>query len=210
MSFTMFNSERLQHFSIRKLTVGAASVLIGVSFLMNTNNREVHADTINETTQNNQAVNNSADTTKKAEPAEVAQAIPTQDSAKAKNTNSQAEMSADQTKKVTQDTTTNSASKSADLTQNTDAETKIVESTSNNKLNNQSANVQNTDLSKQTQTVAESPSSTDKRTETPSLAENKIQTTNFLVVKQNQPKAETDFTENKMQKQTQYKTKKRK
>ena len=193
----MFNSERLQHFSIRKLTVGAASVLIGVSFLMNTNNREVHADTINETTQTNQAVNNSADTTKKAEPAEVAQAIPTQDSAKAKNTNSQAEMSADQTKKVNQDTTT----KSADLIQNADAETKIVESVSNNKINNQSSNVQNTDLSKQTQTAAESTSSTDKKAETPRLAENKIQTTNLLVVKQNRQKVETNLTENKVENQ---------
>lgn len=193
----MFNSERLQHFSIRKLTVGAASVLIGVSFLMNTNNREVHADTINETTQNNQAVNNSADTIQKAEPAKVVQEVPTQDSAKAKNTNSQAEMSADQTKKISRDTTTNSAN----LTQNADTETKITESTSNNKINNQSSNVQNTDLSKQTQTVAESTSSTDKRTETPRLAENKIQTTNLLVVKQKRQQVETDLTENKVEKQ---------
>ena len=83
----MFSSEKLQHFSIRKLTVGAASVLIGVSFLMNTNNREVHADTINETTQNNQAVNNSADTTQKAEPVKGAQEVPTQGFVKTKNAN---------------------------------------------------------------------------------------------------------------------------
>lgn len=194
----MFNSERLQHFSIRKLTVGAASVLIGVSFLMNTNNREVHADTINETTQNNQAVNNSADTTKKAEPAEVAQAIPTQDSAKAKNTNSQAEMSADQTKKVNQDTTT----KSADLIQNSDAETKIVESVSNNKINNQPSNVQNPDLSKQTQNVDKPTLSSNNRVNNKKSAENKTQIANILVVKQNQPKAKTYFAENKVQKQT--------
>ena len=85
----MFSSEKLQHFSIRKLTVGAASVLIGVSFLMNTNNREVHADTINETTQNNQAVNNSADTTQKAEPVKGAQEVPTQGFVKTKNANFQ-------------------------------------------------------------------------------------------------------------------------
>lgn len=193
----MFSSEKLQHFSIRKLTVGAASVLIGVSFLMNTNNREVHADTINETAQNNQAVNNSADTTQKAEPAKVVQEVPTQGFAKTNNANFQAEMTADQTKKVNQDPTT----KSADLIQNADAETKIVESVSNNKINTQSSNVQNTDLSKQTQTAAESTSSTDKKAETPRLAENKIQTTNLLVIKQNRQKVETNLTENKVEKQ---------
>ena len=193
----MFSSEKLQHFSIRKLTVGAASVLIGVSFLMNTNNREVHADTINETTQNNQAVNNSADTTQKAEPVKGAQEVPTQGFVKTKNANFQTGMTADQTKKVNQDTTT----KSADLIQNADAETKIVESVSNNKINNQPSNVQNPDLSKQAQTVAESTSSTGKRTETPRLAENKIQTTNLLVVKQNRQKVETNLTENKVEKQ---------
>ena len=193
----MFSSEKLQHFSIRKLTVGAASVLIGVSFLMNTNNREVHADTINETTQNNQAVNNSADTTQKAEPVKGAQEVPTQGFVKTKNANFQTGMTADQTKKVNQDTTT----KSADLIQNADAETKIVESVSNNKINNQPSNVQNPDLSKQAQTVAESTSSTGKRTETPRLAENKIQTTNLLVVKQNRQKVETNLTENEVEKQ---------
>ena len=193
----MFSSEKLQHFSIRKLTVGAASVLIGVSFLMNTNNREVHADTINETTQNNQAVNNSADTTQKAEPVKGAQEVPTQGFVKTKNANFQTGMTADQTKKVNQDTTT----KSADLIQNADAETKIVESVSNNKINNQPSNVQNPDLSKQAQTVAESTSSTGKRTETPRLAENKIQTTNLLVVRQNRQKVETNLTENEVEKQ---------
>ena len=198
----MFSSEKLQHFSIRKLTIGAASVLIGVSFLMNTNNREVHADTITETTQTNQAVNNSADTAQKAEPAKVVQEVPVQDSTKAKNANSQAEMSADQTKKVSRDAITNSESKSANLTQNADTETKITESTSNNKINNQSSNVQNTDLSKQAQNVDKSTFSSDEQAEKQNSTKNKTQIINILAVKQNQPKTETDFTENKVQKQT--------
>lgn len=42
----MFNKERLQRFSIRKLTIGAASVLIGVSFMTEMNNNKVYADTV--------------------------------------------------------------------------------------------------------------------------------------------------------------------
>ncbi|MGO5298514.1 mucin-binding protein [Lactobacillus amylovorus] len=43
----MFNKEQLQRFSIRKLTVGAASVLIGVLFLTSWNTNTVYADSIN-------------------------------------------------------------------------------------------------------------------------------------------------------------------
>ena len=43
----MFNNEKLQHFSIRKLTIGVASVLIGISFLTGTNATKVRADTVN-------------------------------------------------------------------------------------------------------------------------------------------------------------------
>ena len=43
----MFNNEKLQHFSIRKLTIGVASVLIGISFLTGTNDTKVCADTVN-------------------------------------------------------------------------------------------------------------------------------------------------------------------
>lgn len=47
MTHNKFNNE-LQHFSIRKLTVGAASVLIGVSFLAGAKTSTVHADTVDD------------------------------------------------------------------------------------------------------------------------------------------------------------------
>lgn len=40
----MFSKERVQRFSIRKLTVGVASVLIGVSFMTKMNTNKVYAD----------------------------------------------------------------------------------------------------------------------------------------------------------------------
>ena len=43
----MFSKEQLQRFSIRKLTVGTASVLIGVLFLTSWNTNKVYADSRN-------------------------------------------------------------------------------------------------------------------------------------------------------------------
>ncbi|MGO5261256.1 mucin-binding protein, partial [Lactobacillus amylovorus] len=54
----MFNKEQLQRFSIRKLTVGAASVLIGVLFLTSWNTNNVYADSINVTSGESIAKNN--------------------------------------------------------------------------------------------------------------------------------------------------------
>lgn len=54
----MFNKEQLQRFSIRKLTVGAASVLIGVLFLTSWNTNTVYADSINVTSGESIAKNN--------------------------------------------------------------------------------------------------------------------------------------------------------
>ena len=45
----MLNKEQLQRFSIRKLTVGTASVLIGVSILTSWNTNKVYADSGNVT-----------------------------------------------------------------------------------------------------------------------------------------------------------------
>ena len=52
------NHDLVQHFSIRKLSVGAASVLIGLTFMQN--NQQVKADTVkpNTDTQNTTVVNN--------------------------------------------------------------------------------------------------------------------------------------------------------
>ena len=64
-----------QHFSIRKLTVGAASVLIGISFLATANINEVHADTLNESAQTQQTENKQTDDSATAK---AAQATPVQ------------------------------------------------------------------------------------------------------------------------------------
>lgn len=54
----MFNKEQLQRFSIRKLTVGTASVLIGVSILTSWNTNKVYADSGNVTSGESIAQNN--------------------------------------------------------------------------------------------------------------------------------------------------------
>lgn len=73
------------HFSIRKLTVGVASVLIGTTFYLNSNNQVVHADTLSDqttqvaqkTTVDNDASTNS--TSQNVTPVEKTQ-IPAQQS----------------------------------------------------------------------------------------------------------------------------------
>lgn len=62
MAHNKFNNE-LQHFSIRKLTIGAASVLIGISFLAGNKANTVKADTVNDNSNDAKAVqeDNSAD-----------------------------------------------------------------------------------------------------------------------------------------------------
>ncbi|MBW8460890.1 YSIRK-type signal peptide-containing protein, partial [Lactobacillus johnsonii] len=54
----MFNKEQLQRFSIRKLTVGTASVLIGVLFLTSWNTNKVYADSRNVASGESIAQNN--------------------------------------------------------------------------------------------------------------------------------------------------------
>ncbi|PJZ16883.1 hypothetical protein BHU41_07890 [Lactobacillus crispatus] len=54
----MFNKEQLQRFSIRKLTVGTASVLIGVSILTSWNINKVYADSRNVVSGESTAKNN--------------------------------------------------------------------------------------------------------------------------------------------------------
>lgn len=55
MTHKKFNNE-LQHFSIRKLSVGAASVLIGISFLAGNKANTVKADTVNDSSNDAKAV----------------------------------------------------------------------------------------------------------------------------------------------------------
>ena len=57
----MFNKEQLQRFSIRKLTVGAASVLIGVSLMTEMNNNKVYADVRTTNENSNSQVHDNSD-----------------------------------------------------------------------------------------------------------------------------------------------------
>lgn len=57
----MFNKEQLQKFSIRKLTVGAASVLIGVSLMTEMNNNKVYADVRTTNENSNSQVHDNSD-----------------------------------------------------------------------------------------------------------------------------------------------------
>ena len=57
----MFNREKLQRFSIRKLTVGTASVLIGVSLMTEMNNNKVYADVRTTNENSNSQVHDNSD-----------------------------------------------------------------------------------------------------------------------------------------------------
>lgn len=57
----MFNKEQLQRFSIRKLTVGAASVLIGVSLMTEMSNNKVYADVRTTNENSNSQVHDNSD-----------------------------------------------------------------------------------------------------------------------------------------------------
>ena len=57
----MFSKEQLQRFSIRKLTVGAASVLIGVSFMTEMSNNKVYADVRTTNENSNSQVHDNSD-----------------------------------------------------------------------------------------------------------------------------------------------------
>ena len=51
------NYDRRDHFGIRKLTTGAASVLLATTFLMSGQNNTVHADTVDDNANHDQAEN---------------------------------------------------------------------------------------------------------------------------------------------------------
>ena len=57
----MFSKEQLQRFSIRKLTVGAASVLIGVSLMTEMSNNKVYADVRTTNENSNSQVHDNSD-----------------------------------------------------------------------------------------------------------------------------------------------------
>ena len=111
-----------QHFSIRKLTVGAASVLIGISFLATANINEVHADTLNESAQTQQTENKQTDDSATAK---AVQATPVQT---AKKDGAVTEDPASEPTKVAENV--------SKPTENSDVNEKAVASSSNTETDN--------------------------------------------------------------------------
>ena len=135
-----------QHFSIRKLTVGAASVLIGISFLATANINEVHADTLNESAQTQQTENKQTDDSATAK---AVQATPVQT---AKKDGAVTEDPASEPTKVAENV--------SKPTENSDVNEKAVASSSNTETDN--ANTQSSD--KQNDNSTQSAQDLDKST----------------------------------------------
>lgn len=141
-----------QHFSIRKLTVGAASVLIGISFLATANTNEVHADTLNNSTQTVQTETKQSAASENTKTVQESSA----QNVKTDNTESVAQSADAQTAKpadASNENATEQENKSVDdptaLTQKSDANTKDAASVSNTETenaNNQSSGKQDDSL----------------------------------------------------------------
>lgn len=141
-----------QHFSIRKLTVGAASVLIGISFLATTNTNQVHADTLNDSTQTVQTETKQSAASENTKTVQESSA----QNVKTDNTESVAQSADAQTAKpadASNENATKQENKSVDdptaLTQKSDANTKDAASVSNTETenaNNQSSGEQDDSL----------------------------------------------------------------
>ncbi|WP_438450381.1 mucin-binding protein [Lactobacillus kitasatonis] len=200
-----------QHFSIRKLTVGAASVLIGISFLATTNTNQVHADTLDKSVQTQQIENKQADNSATAKDVQEIslQNVKTNSTATAdslkQSTDTQTVESTETSVKNTTRQETKSTGSSTDLIQNSGADSKAAASSSNtvaDDADNQSSNKQNVDLSKQTQNIDKSTFSSapqEPKTETKSedLADKNTTTLN---VQKTQAKIQVNLAENKIEK----------
>lgn len=148
-----------QHFSIRKLTVGAASVLIGISFLATANTNEIHADTLNDSTQTVQTETKQSAASENTKTVQESSA----QNVKTDNTESVAQSADAQTAKPA-DASNENANKSVDdptaLTQKLDANTKDVASVSNT----ETENANNQSSGKQDDSLAQSELNLDKTT----------------------------------------------
>ncbi|WP_288557867.1 mucin-binding protein [uncultured Lactobacillus sp.] len=148
-----------QHFSIRKLTVGAASVLIGISFLATANTNEIHADTLNDSTQTVQTETKQSAASENTKTVQESSA----QNVKTDNTESVAQSADAQTAKPA-DASNENANKSVDdptaLTQKSDANTKDAVSVSNT----ETENANNQSSGKQDDSLAQSELNLDKTT----------------------------------------------
>lgn len=152
-----------QHFSIRKLTVGAASVLIGISFLVTANTNEVHADTLNDSTQTVQTETKQSAASENTKTVQESSA----QNVKTDNTESVAQSADAQTAKpadASNENATKQENKSVDdptaLTQKSDANTKDAASVSNT----ETENANNQSSGKQDDSLAQSELNLDKTT----------------------------------------------
>lgn len=152
-----------QHFSIRKLTVGAASVLIGISFLATANTNEVHADTLNDSTQTVQTETKQSAASENTKTVQESSA----QNVKTDNTESVAQSADAQTAKpadASNENATKQENKSVDdptaLTQKSDANTKDAASVSNT----ETENANNQSSGKQDDSLAQSELNLDKTT----------------------------------------------
>lgn len=152
-----------QHFSIRKLTVGAASVLIGISFLATANINEVHADTLNESAQTVQTETKQSAASENTKTVQESSA----QNVKTDNTESVAQSADAQTAKpadASNENATKQENKSVDdptaLTQKSDANTKDAASVSNT----ETENANNQSSGKQDDSLAQSELNLDKTT----------------------------------------------
>lgn len=152
-----------QHFSIRKLTVGVASVLIGISFLATANTNEVHADTLNDSTQTVQTETKQSAASENTKTVQESSA----QNVKTDNTESVAQSADAQTAKsadASNENATKQENKSVDdptaLTQKSDANTKDAASVSNT----ETENANNQSSGKQDDSLAQSELNLDKTT----------------------------------------------
>lgn len=152
-----------QHFSIRKLTVGAASVLIGISFLATTNTNQVHADTLNDSTQTVQTETKQSAASENTKTVQESSA----QNVKTDSTESVAQSADAQTAKpadASNENATKQENKSVDdptaLTQKSDANTKDAASVSNT----ETENANNQSSGKQDDSLAQSELNLDKTT----------------------------------------------
>ena len=193
-----------QHFSIRKLTVGAASVLIGISFLATTNTNQVHADTLNDSTQTVQTETKQSAASENTKTVQESSA----QNVKTDNTESVAQSADAQTAKpadASNENATKQENKSVDdptaLTQKSDANTKVdaaVSNTETDEANDQSSSVQNTELKQSTQNTDKSQleasqSQTDEQKQAP------VETT-VLIIKPGTEKDAQNLAESKVEK----------
>lgn len=195
MTRNKFNNE-LQHFSIRKLTVGAASVLIGISFLAGNKANTVKADTINDNSNDVKAVQEDSSADKEVAnnyQASDNQNTQNQDSIKTDTTKQEASgMTFDKSSSAVQKTVKSSDDQSAVKSDSAQAPVKQeakqapVQNAASQNAELVKASTVKTDTSAAAENVSSKTSQSAVNTESTTPAESHV---NALEVKQNSVKA---------------------